>query len=98
MTVAIVGAGAIGGLIGAHLARSGEEVILIARGAQLDALRSHGLTIRAATEEFTVHPRATQDIGAVREAETVFITLKAHGIPAAAPLIGAALRPEASVV
>jgi 2-dehydropantoate 2-reductase len=98
VTVAIVGAGAIGGLIGAHLARSGEEVILIARGAQLDALRSHGLTIRSATDEFTVHPRATQDIAAVRGAETVFITLKAHGVPAAAPLIGAALRPEASVV
>jgi 2-dehydropantoate 2-reductase len=98
VTVAIVGAGAVGGLIGAHLARSGEEIILVARGAHLDALRSHGLTIRGAGDEFTVHPRATQDMGAIGEADSVFITLKAHGIPAAAPLIGEALRPEASVV
>ena len=98
MTVAIVGAGAIGGLLGGHLARSGEEVILIARGAQLAALRSHGLTVRSAAEEFTVHPRATDDIAAVGEADAVFITLKAHGIPPAAPRIGQALRADASVV
>jgi 2-dehydropantoate 2-reductase len=98
VTVAIVGAGAIGGLIGAHLARSGQEVILIARGAQLAALQSRGLTIRDASSEFTVQPRATQDFAALGEADTVFITLKAHGIPPAAPLIGKALRPEAMVV
>ncbi len=98
MTVAIVGAGAIGGLLGAHLARSGEDVILIARGAQLAALRSHGLTVRGAKEEFPVHPRPTDDIAAVGEPDPVFITLKAHGIPPAAPRIGKALRPDASVV
>ncbi|HUE68893.1 MAG TPA: 2-dehydropantoate 2-reductase [Candidatus Acidoferrum sp.] len=98
MTVAIVGAGAIGGLLGAHLARSGEDVILIARGPQLAALRSRGLTIRGAGEEFTVHPRATDDLEAIGEADAVFVTLKAHGIPPVAARIGAALRPDASVV
>ena len=98
MTVAIIGAGAIGGLLGAHIARSGEDVILIARGPHLAALRSRGLTVRSSEEEFTVHPRATDDIAAVGEADAVFITLKAHGIPAAAPRIGKALRPGASVV
>ena len=98
MTAAIVGAGAIGGLVGAHLARSGEEVLLIARGPQLAALRSRGLTIRGAGEEFTVHPRATDDIDAIGAADVVFITLKAHGIPPVAARIGAALRPDAAVV
>ncbi|HEV2140802.1 MAG TPA: 2-dehydropantoate 2-reductase [Candidatus Dormibacteraeota bacterium] len=98
MTVAIVGAGAIGGLLGAHLARSGEEVVLIARGPQLAALRSRGLTIRGAGQEFTVHPRATDDIDAIGSADSVFITLKAHSIPAAAARIGAALRPDAAVI
>ena len=98
MTVAIVGAGAIGGLLGGHLARSGEDVVLIARGANLAALKSGGLTIRGPDEEFTVYPRATDDIAAVCEADAVFITLKAHSIPAAAPRIGEALKPGASVV
>lgn len=98
MTVAIVGAGAIGGLIGAHLARSGEEVVLIARGRQLEALRSRGLTVRRAGEEFTVHPRATDDMAAVAEADVVFITLKAHGLPPVAASMGRALGASAVVV
>ncbi|MFI5283602.1 MAG: 2-dehydropantoate 2-reductase [Candidatus Dormibacterales bacterium] len=98
MTVAIVGAGAIGGLIGARLARSGQPVILIARGAHLAAMSSRGLTVRASDGEFTVHPEATDDIGAVSRAEVVFITLKAHSLGAVAPAIGAALGPRAFVV
>jgi 2-dehydropantoate 2-reductase len=98
VTVAIVGAGAIGGLLGAHIARSGEDVVLIARGAQLAALKSRGLTIRGAEEQFTVHPPATDDVAAIERADAVFITLKAHSIPSVAPRIGNALRAGASVV
>ena len=42
MKFCIYGAGAIGGLIGAHLARAGEDVTLIARGAHLAAMREKG--------------------------------------------------------
>ena len=98
MTVAIVGAGAIGGLLGAHLARGGEDVILIARGPHLAAMRARGLTVRRRGEEFTVRPSCTDDIGAIADAEVVFITLKAHAIPAVAPQIGRALGSTASVV
>lgn len=98
MTVAVVGAGAIGGLLGAHLARSGQEVVLIARGPHLAAMRSRGLTVRGAGGEFTVHPRCTDDMSAVSEADVVFITLKAHSIPPVAPAIGASLAENASVV
>jgi 2-dehydropantoate 2-reductase len=98
VTVAVVGAGAIGGLIGAHLARAGEDVVLVARGPHLEAMRSRGLTVRRAGEEFTVRPRATADMAAVGEADVVFITLKAHGIPPVAPAVGRALRRDAIVV
>ncbi|HSS60197.1 MAG TPA: 2-dehydropantoate 2-reductase N-terminal domain-containing protein, partial [Candidatus Limnocylindrales bacterium] len=98
MTVAIVGAGAIGGLLGAHLSRSGEDVVLIARGPHLAAMRANGVTVRTIDGEFTAHPACTDDIAAVRDADVVFITLKAHGIPPVAPRIGEALRPGACVV
>ncbi|HKW73291.1 MAG TPA: 2-dehydropantoate 2-reductase [Candidatus Dormibacteraeota bacterium] len=98
MTVAIVGAGAIGGLLGAHLVRSGEDVILIARGAHLQAMRSRGLTIRQAGTEFVVRTRATDDIAAIGEADVVFVTLKAHGIPPVAEAIGRSLQRTAVVV
>ena len=98
MTVAIVGAGAIGGLIGARLARAGTDVLLIARGANLEALRANGLTLRENGTEHTVRARATGDMSAVAEAEVVFLTLKAHSIPAVAPALGTALRDGATVV
>jgi 2-dehydropantoate 2-reductase len=98
VTVAIVGAGAIGGLLGAHLARSGEDVVLIARGPHLAAMRANGLTVKDADGEFTVHPACTDDFAAIAGADFVFITLKAHGFPAVAPRIGEALRSDAAVV
>ena len=98
MTVAVVGAGAIGGLLGAHLARGGEDVVLVARGANLKAMQTRGLMVRGLGGEFVTHPRCTDDIGAISDAGLVFITLKAHSLPALAPRIGEALRPEAAVV
>lgn len=98
MTAAIVGAGAIGGLLAAHLVRSGQDTIVIARGPHLAAIQSRGLTVRDAEGEFTTHPEATNDIAAIRRADVVFVTLKAQSISAVAPALGAALNPRATVV
>ena len=98
MKFAIVGAGATGGFLGAHLARAGEGVILIARGSHLAAMRERGVTVRSGEEEFTARPDCTDDLSAIGRAEIVFLTLKAHSIPALAPAIGAALAPGACVV
>ena len=46
MKICVYGAGAIGGLIAAWLSRSGHDVSVVARGAQLDAIRKHGLRVR----------------------------------------------------
>lgn len=98
MTVAIVGAGAIGGLLGAHLARSGQDVVLIARGKHLAAMQARGVTVRSAEGEFTAHPACTDDMDVIEAADVVFITLKAHTIPPVATRIGRVLRPDAAVV
>ena len=98
MSVAIIGAGAIGGLLGAYLSRSGEEVILIARGPHLAAMRSRGVSVRGGGEEFTARPDCTDDMGAISRAEFVFLTLKAHSIPAVAENIGTNLSDNACIV
>ena len=98
MTIAVVGAGAIGGLLGAHLSRSGQHVILIARGPHLAAMKSRGVTVRHGDHEFTAHPECTDDVDAIGRADVVFLTLKAHSVPSVAPRIGSALADGACVV
>jgi len=61
MRIAIVGAGGVGGYFGAKLARAGESVVMLARGAHLDAIRRHGLRVRSAVDgEFTAKADAVE--------------------------------------
>lgn len=46
MTIAIIGAGAIGGVVAAYLKKAGEDVVLVGRPDQADAVRAHGLTVK----------------------------------------------------
>ena len=93
MRLCIVGAGAIGGLLGARLAAGGNEVTLIARGATLAALRERGLTLRSGSDELTVRPRVVEDAAAAGPQDAVILTVKAPALaglaPALQPLFGA---------
>ncbi len=79
--ICIFGAGAIGGLIGAKLARQAEaDVSLIARGAHLAAMESGGLTLKQDGGSFTVHPRVTSDSKILGPQDFVIVTLKANAL------------------
>lgn len=95
----MLGAGATGGYLGACLARAGFDVTLIARGPNLEAMRANGVRVLEADGgEFTVRPACTSDLAAAGEADTTFVTVKAHALPAIAPALGASLRPETALV
>lgn len=98
MKLAILGAGAIGGFLGARLARAGADPILIARGSHLEAMRRDGLRIIEASGEYTVHPACTDDWSELEAADAVFVTLKAHGLPPVAQRLAASLGGETAVV
>jgi 2-dehydropantoate 2-reductase len=100
MKFAIVGAGATGGYLGAKLAASGADVTLIARGAQLAALKANGVRVIEGEGggEIVARPRCSDDMAAVGDADVVFLTVKAHGIPPLAPALAAALGPDTAVV
>ncbi|MHA1537340.1 MAG: 2-dehydropantoate 2-reductase [Alphaproteobacteria bacterium] len=98
MKVCIYGAGAIGGHIGAMLARSGVEVSLVARGAHLEAIRKKGLRLRTASEEFTVQVPASDDPGELGRQDYVILTLKAHQASAAAAAMRPLLGPKTAIV
>lgn len=84
MKVAVLGAGAIGAYVGASLHRAGVEVHLIARGAQLRALRESGVRVQSPRGDFQARPNATDNPGEVGQADHVFLGLKANQYAAAA--------------
>ncbi len=97
MRVAILGAGATGGFLGARLARAGADVVLIARGSHLQAMRESGLRLIEPAGESIVRVEATDDLAAVRSADFVFVTLKAHSVPAIAERLATSLGAGAAV-
>ena len=83
MKICVVGAGAIGGLLGARLAVAGEEITLIARGSHLDAIRARGLEV-AMNDGAVVHAADVTATGDMRECghqDLVILGVKAHQIP-----------------
>jgi 2-dehydropantoate 2-reductase len=77
----VFGAGAVGGVIGARLRQAGHDVALIARGAHLEAIRSHGLRLLTPAEDLTLEiPAATEpdELGVGREGDVVLLAVKSQ--------------------
>jgi 2-dehydropantoate 2-reductase len=96
--IVIAGAGAIGGYIGARLARAGADVVLFARGPHLRAMQERGLRVRSPDGDFEVRPEATGDLAAIGTADVVFLGVKAHGLTTLAPQLRALFAPDTVVV
>ncbi|GGF30788.1 2-dehydropantoate 2-reductase [Aliidongia dinghuensis] len=96
--IAIFGAGAIGGLLGAKLALAGVDVTVVARGPHLAAMRARGLTLISGGERHVVPVRAVEDPAEAGVQDYVIVTLKAHSLPAAAPAIARLMGPESALV
>ena len=82
MHTVILGAGALGTILGAHLARAGEEVTLIARGNRAAYLQEHGATITGLVD-FTVPVRVVTDPSQLHEAEVLLVTVKTYDMASA---------------
>jgi 2-dehydropantoate 2-reductase len=98
MKICVFGAGAVGGYIGGRLALAGAEVTLIARGPHLAAMRAGGLRLRIDGEDRLARPACTNDPAAAGPQDFVFVTLKAHDLPAAAAAMAPLLGPDTAVV
>jgi 2-dehydropantoate 2-reductase len=92
MRFLIAGAGAIGGYLGASLARAGRDVTLFARGAHLRAIEERGLRILSAGGDFEVRPKALVSLSGAGVFDVIFLGVKAHSLtqlaPQLTPLIG----------
>jgi 2-dehydropantoate 2-reductase len=100
MKIAVIGAGAIGGVLAVRLARSGQTVTVVDQGAHLQAIRDKGLKLIRAdgTEEIARDLRAVATCGEAGPQDLVFLALKAYVVEAVAPQMGAMFTPDTIVV
>lgn len=100
MKVCIYGAGAVGGLIAAGLARSGHDVCVVARGRHLDAIRQHGLEVRdrASGKVQTQALKADSDPAKLGPQDYVVVAVKAQSLPEVAERIGPLVGPDTSII
>lgn len=56
MRIAVLGTGGVGGYFGGRLAQAGEEVVFIARGAHLEAMRKEGLRVESPAGDCVIQP------------------------------------------
>jgi len=99
MHIGFVGAGAVGGFYAALLARAGEQVSVVARGAHLDAIRRAGIRIESeSVGSFAAPVRAETDPGRIGPVDVVVFAVKTYSNVSALPLIPPLQGPETVVL
>jgi 2-dehydropantoate 2-reductase len=93
MRIAVMAAGALGGYFGARMAAAGHDVFFIARGANLEAIKTNGLKIESVHGDLHLpRPNVTGDPAAIGPVDVVLFTVKLWDTEAAAgqalPLVG----------
>jgi 2-dehydropantoate 2-reductase len=99
MRIAVVGTGVVGGYFCGHLAQAGEDVVFVGRGANLQAIREHGLQVDDVSSNFFVRPaQAADDPKTVGVFDVVLLTLKGRQVAGAIETIRPLMKPGAFVV
>jgi 2-dehydropantoate 2-reductase len=98
MRIAIIGAGAIGGWLGARLAESGHAVAVFARGETLSAIRQHGLRLTANGETKAARVAGSGTASELGPQDLVIVAVKVPALASVAPAVSAMLGPETSVL
>jgi 2-dehydropantoate 2-reductase len=99
MRIAIVGAGGIGAIYGAALAKAGVDVTFVARGAHLQALRQQGLRIEGDRGETVIRPaQATDDLAAIGPVDYALLCVKLWDVESAGERLRPLVGPETAVV
>ena len=99
MRIAVVGAGGVGGGFGAALATAGADVIFIARGAHLAAMKSQGLKVQGGRGETHLVPtRATDDPAGIGKVDIVLFCVKLWDVESAGEHIRPLIGPDTAVI
>jgi len=99
MRIAIFGAGGVGGYFGGRLVQAGENIVFIARGGNLEALRARGLKVDSIEGDFSLaQVQVADDPKQVGEVDAILFCVKAGQVSQAAPALRPMLGPRTCVV
>jgi 2-dehydropantoate 2-reductase len=99
MRIAVYGAGGAGSYFGAQLAKAGEDVTFIARGAHLQAISEHGLIVETPTGEVKIQPaKATDRVSEIGTVDLILLGVKAWQVKEVATTLAPMLGPETMVI
>jgi 2-dehydropantoate 2-reductase len=99
MRIAVMGTGGVGGYFGARLAQGGSDVVFVARGAHLAALREHGLIVESKLGDVSLPKvRATDDPSTLGSVDVVLIAVKLWVTEEAAHAVSAIVGPTTAVL
>ena len=98
MKICVFGAGAVGGALAARLARAGNPVSVVARGAHAEAMRRAGITLLTGAERFTATVHCVEDPAELPPQDVVIVTVKGPALPGIAGALGRMIMPSSRVV
>ncbi len=97
--IAVIGTGGVGGYFGGRLVKAGNEVIFIARGEHMRAMKENGLHVKSIKGDFVVHPlNVTDQIGEIEAPDLVILTMKAWQVKDMAHKLKTIIKPETIVL
>ena len=99
MKIVVFGTGGVGGFFGGRLARAGEDVVFVARGKHLRAIKEKGLRVDSTDGDFVIDPaQATDDVSEIGEVDLVILGVKAWQVPEAARAIKPVVNAQTTVL
>src|SRR5262249_3271436 len=99
MRIVVMGAGGVGGYFGARLARGGQQVTVVARGAHLDAIRRDGLRVKSAIEGESTSPvTAVEKVDGLPPADAVLLCVKSFDTETAVEHVRGVVGPDTAVL
>ena len=98
MNIVVFGVGAVGGYFGGMLSKAGFDVTFIARGKNLEAIKTNGLQVKSIYGDFVVHPKVTDDISETKNPDVIILGVKSWQIEEVAKLLKPALNKNTMVL
>lgn len=99
MKIAVLGTGAVGGYFGGKLAKAGNNVTFIARGATLEALKTKGLSIKSYTGDFVIKkPKVSANLADIKDAELILFCVKSYSTAEIAKAIKPILKDNVVII